>query len=89
MFKGHQLVKLKHYGWVFDLTDFKGYFVVLDESGEVKEYKHAFTIKSVGEKMKAEKFMRVPKHVFEDTLLEIKKYKREVDRLERDISGNS
>lgn len=84
MFKGHQFVKLLNDTWVFDLTEYVGYKVKVNDNGEVLNYKEAFEAKVVGDEIILNKFMRVPMKVLKEASNQIKIYEKIYGDLEDD-----
>ena len=78
MFKGHQFIKICNDNWVFDLTEYIGYKVKLDEDGNVESYKQAYQVIQVENELTFEKFTRVPLKIFKETVNVINEYNEEI-----------
>jgi hypothetical protein len=64
--------------WVFDITEFLGYKVVLAKDKKtVKEYKLAFTATSYNRQIVFEKHIGVPAKILKETVNIIEKYEQE------------
>lgn len=82
MFQGHQFVKLLNENWVFDLTEYIGYKVNVNEQKEVTSYKQAFQASYMGEEIVFEKFTRVPIKILKEAANVIRAYEEdEIDEL--------
>lgn len=78
MYDGHQFIKIYGDEWVFDITEFLGYKVVLDKDEKtVKDYKLAFTVLGYDKEIIFEKHIRVPAKVLKATVDIIYKYRKE------------
>lgn len=77
MFKGHQFIKLLSNDWVFDLTEYQGYKVKLDDNNKVVSYKEAFSVEVVGDEIIFSKTTRVPLKVLREASNQIRKYESE------------
>lgn len=78
MYGGHQFIKICGDEWVFDITEFLGYKVVLEKDKKtVKDYKLAFTVLGYEKEIVFEKHTRVPAKVLKETVDIIKKYRKE------------
>lgn len=71
MFKGHQLVKLVNDHWVFDITDYTGYKVSINKSGEATSYKEAFRAYRDDDEICIEKTIPVPIKIIKETMIVI------------------
>ena len=74
MFKGHQFIQLVNENWVFDLTEFVGYKVKLNNEGEVVSYKEAFQVLTVSDEIIFDKHIRVPLKILKEASNQIKLY---------------
>jgi len=78
MYEGHHFIKLCDGEWVFDITEFLGYKVVLDKDKKtVKDYKLAFTVVNYNKQIQFEKHIRVPAKVLKSTVEVIEQYEKE------------
>lgn len=78
MYEGHQFMKICNDNWVFDITEFIGYKVMLDKDKKtVKSYKMAFTAIDMDKQIIFEKHIGVPAKVLKETVDIIKKYEKE------------
>lgn len=78
MYDGHQFVKICDDTWVFDITEFIGYKVILDKyKKQVKSYKQAFTAIDMDKQIIFEKHIGVPAKVLKETVNVIEKYEKE------------
>lgn len=77
-FEGHQLNTIDKC-WVFDLTTFIGYHIILDENNKVKEYTKAFVAirNNDNDSYSFDKKMIVPVKVLRKTVDIIKRYRKE------------
>lgn len=79
MFQGHQFVSLINKNWIFDLTEFIGYKVKLDENDNVISYKEAFQAIVIDSDIVFEKSMRVPLKVLKEAYSQISNYYKEFE----------
>ena len=78
MWDGHQFIKVCGDTWVFDITEFLGYKVVLAKDKKtVKEFKLAFTAMSYDKQIVFEKQIGVPAKILKETANIIEKYEKE------------
>ena len=74
MFAGHEFIKIITDTWVFDLTEFIGYKVELNNDNTVKSYEKAFQVVEGDNGYEIDKFIKVPTKILKETLNQIKKY---------------
>ena len=79
MFKGHQFIKLIDNHWVFDLTEFVGYKVKVDDNGNVISYKEAFEAEAIEEEIMFTKLTRVPLKVLKEAANQIRIYMNDLE----------
>lgn len=79
MFKGHHFIKLVNENWVFDLTEFVGYKVKVDNDGNVSSYREAFQALTVGDEIIFNKFTRVPLKILKEASKQIRDYMDETE----------
>ena len=79
MFKGHQFIKLIDNNWVFDLTEFIGYKVKVDDSGNVVSYKEAFEAEAIEDEIIFNKLTRVPLKVLKEASNQIRLYMKDFE----------
>lgn len=78
MYYGHHFIKVCGDTWVFDITEFLGYKVVLNKDKQtVKEFKLAFTATSYNKQIVFEKHIGVPAKILKETVNIIENYERE------------
>ena len=78
MYEGHHFVKICNEQWVFDITEFIGYKVVLEKDKKtIKEFKPAFTVIKDHTQYIFEKHISVPVRVLKESLSVIEKYEKE------------
>ena len=74
MFDGHQFVKVCN-DWVFDITEFRGYKVVLN-GDKVESHVPAFTVFDVDGELTFEKYIDIPSRVLNETRVIIEDYEK-------------
>lgn len=67
MFKGHDFVKICGGTWVFDLTEFIGYKVVLNVNDIPIGYEKAFHAELENDEISYDKYISVPVWVLKET----------------------
>lgn len=75
MFKGHNFIKIINGNWVFDMTEFVGYKVDIDNKTKKFNYTKAFTASLTEENnVEFKKFLGIPIKVLKETNRVINKY---------------